>query len=223
MPALAFPGDHHGELSSRSEMCRQDQQQTCVTRQEAPHGESPDLIYFSSSPLCFDDSVPLSLSPGTTTNMGRYKLTEEQLTSITDHYTELGRKLGREENEGILFCYRNKLARARRKYDDEVLLKDRYHQESDLLRTQLADVKDQLLAVQVAYDELSEAHARSTSQIERRLQELSPEIYSEDEYESSEPATTTSDEYSDSDDDFDVYQQVHVINGSDESLDKHTQ
>ncbi|CAA7261248.1 unnamed protein product [Cyclocybe aegerita] len=66
-----------------------------------------------------------------------------------------GRRLQREDDHVRLSRYHLRLDDMRQQRDEARLLQLRHNDEAELLKAELADVKDMLLAVQLAYEELS--------------------------------------------------------------------
>lgn len=113
----------------------------------------------------------------------------------------LGRRMQFEEDSTIFSRYRSKLDSLRRKREQESLLGQRYCYEADLMRVELAEAKDKLLALQIAYEELllsrETVGARSSPAIGNNAVPLS----------TSEELPTLHDD----EDQFDVLQQVQLM------------
>ena len=131
---------------------------------------------------------------------------------------EIGRREQLKEDHELFSRYRSRLASVRARYDDEVFLRKRYRREAEILQIQLSEAKDQLLALQLAYEEVVvESSANADPAYRFLLPHSSP----------SNPTTTTQldaghDTRSqnswikdlaiwDDEDEFDAVQQVHMM------------
>ncbi len=66
-----------------------------------------------------------------------------------------GRQLQRDEHDERLSRYKTRIRAQATKYEEEVLLRKRYREEMEFLRSEVFVLKDQLLAAHTAYEELA--------------------------------------------------------------------
>lgn len=81
---------------------------------------------------------------------------------VTETYSEMfrdgvyhGRLLQEEEDQRLLKQYRDQLQRSQRQYEDSVLMQQKFRHEIALMEAELTFLKDQLIAVQMAYDDVT--------------------------------------------------------------------
>jgi hypothetical protein len=73
-----------------------------------------------------------------------------------------GKRLQEEQDYHLLMQYREQLHRSQRRYEDSVLMQERFRHEFELMEAELALLKDELMAVQMAYDDVTLYHGGST-------------------------------------------------------------
>lgn len=140
---------------------------------------------------------------------------------------EHGRQLQREENAGLFSRYRGRLNSLQKRCDDDALQKTKAQAEAERLRVELEEMKDHLMALQMAYEEMTLSQLGSAEGVHgwgELEQPQDAEDYSKGQSSTSEhrkghredvTAATSSDEetkdnWSD-DGDFDVFQQLKLM------------
>src|SRR6266540_7312612 len=74
----------------------------------------------------------------------------------------VGRRLQRDQDRLVLYRYQDLVRKVKRKHEGEVLLRERYHLEAEILQQEVSEMEDRLLAMQIAYEELAVAVTEST-------------------------------------------------------------
>jgi hypothetical protein len=89
-----------------------------------------------------------------------------------------GKKLQRDKDHERLSRYKTRMRAQATKYEKEVLLRERYHDEVDFLKAQLFTLKDELVAAHAAYEELALSVATSSPRSESHsdMLEASPQL-----------------------------------------------
>lgn len=144
-----------------------------------------------------------------------------------------GRRLQREEDRQILSKYRESSYALKSKYEEEIVLRERYRAEAEALQEEISHTKLQLMSLKLAFDELALSYAEIRSASRRpsgpsRNYEDEPEDipwatptterhdnYSNEQYDYrldslTSPSVDTIDIWN-CEDDFDVLQQVQLI------------
>lgn len=67
----------------------------------------------------------------------------------------VGRSLQRDQGRRVLYRYQDLVRNLKRKHEEEILLCERYRFEAEALQQEMSDMKDRLLAMQIAYEELT--------------------------------------------------------------------
>jgi len=87
---------------------------------------------------------------------------EDPVLVVTETYSEMfrdgvyhGKLLQEEEDYCLLKQYRDQLQRSQRRYEDSVLLKQKFRHQIALMEAELTFLKDQLMAVRMAYDDVT--------------------------------------------------------------------
>ena len=93
-------------------------------------------------------------------NDGDHRLSNSQAFMDGVHF---GRRLQREEDRQTLSRYREDSYTFRVKYEEEVLLRERYRTEAEVSQEELSQIKCQLLAAQLVYEELALNYAKLRS------------------------------------------------------------
>jgi len=73
-----------------------------------------------------------------------------------------GMRLQEEQDYRLLMQYREQINRSQRRYEDSVLMQERFRQEFELMEAELASLKDELMAVQMAYDDVTMYYGGNT-------------------------------------------------------------
>lgn len=87
---------------------------------------------------------------------------EGPILVVTETYSEMfrdgvyqGRILQEEEDHHLLKQYCDELQRSQRRYEDSVLMQKKFQHEIALMEAELTLLKDQLMAIQMAYDDVT--------------------------------------------------------------------
>jgi hypothetical protein len=78
----------------------------------------------------------------------------------------LGRQLQRDDDNERLSRYKTRIRAQAVKYEEEVLLRQKYHKEMELLQSELFALKDELIAVHTVYEELALSVTTSNPSLE---------------------------------------------------------
>jgi len=67
----------------------------------------------------------------------------------------VGRRVQRDQDRRVLYRYQDLVRKLKRKHEEEMLLCERYRFEAEVLQQAISEMEDQLLAMQIAYEELT--------------------------------------------------------------------
>ena len=137
---------------------------------------------------------------------------------------EHGRRLQQAEDHEMMSRYRAKVGALQRKYDQEASLAAKFRDEAEALRVELEEVKDHLMALQMAYEELAvdefggderihgdHTYVPDDTQSDEWTREDSPPSIQRHKAESFAGDDTDSRDNWTDDGDFDVFQQLKLM------------
>ncbi|KAF8873012.1 hypothetical protein CPB84DRAFT_650909 [Gymnopilus junonius] len=116
-----------------------------------------DHLTFSALAFSHSSSDPHSDPSSSSSPSNPTTSSTPPLASSFTHGILQGRFLQREEDDSLLSWYRSRLQHAQQRHTDALRVQTGYHAEMEIMQRELTAVKDRLMAVQIAYEDLAMA------------------------------------------------------------------